>query len=88
MGYGSNANMLPVVFNGVIAEANALDTVQIIAQGDGVELMNPIMEDDEAHNIKKQDSVPILHSWDNKDTPKSIMNSILTTHGGMLADFF
>lgn len=88
MGYGSNANMLPVVFNGVIAEANALDTVQIIAQGDGVELMNPIMEDDEAHNIKKQDSVPILHSWDNKDTPKSIMNSILTTHGGMLADYF
>lgn len=88
MGYGSNANMLPVVFNGVIAEANALDAVQIIAQGDGIELMNSIMEDDEAHNIKKQDSVPILHSWDNKDTPKSIMNSILTTHGGMLADYF
>ena len=86
MGYGSNANMLPVVFNGVIAEASALDTVQIVAQGDGIELMNPIMEDDEAHEINNKDDF-FPGSWDNKDTPKNIMNSILTTHGGFLADF-
>lgn len=86
MGYGSNANMLPAVFNGVIAEANALDTVQIIAQGDGVELMNPIMEDDEAHEIENKDDF-FPGSWDNKDTPKNIMNAILTTHGGFLADY-
>ena len=86
MGYGSNANMLPPVFNGVIAELDVQDTVNIIAQGDGIELMNPIMDDDDAYEIKEKDT---FTGWSlaNKGTPKSIMNSILTTHGGFLADW-
>ena len=40
MGYSSNASTLPVVFNGKIAEVSTGEAVEIIAQGDGVELMN------------------------------------------------
>ena len=87
MGYGSNANMLPPVFNGVIAEVDVNDTVNIIAQGDGIELMNPMLDDDEAHEIRNKDDF-ISATMNNKDTPKNIMNSILTTHGGYLADKF
>lgn len=86
MGYGSNANMLPPVFNGVIAELDVQDAISIVAQGDGVELMNPILDDDDAYEIKEKDT---FTGWSiaNKGTPKSIMNSILTTHGGFLADW-
>ena len=87
MGYGANAANLPVVFNGVIAEVSALDTVEIIAQGDGIELMNPIMEDEEAHDYTdKDDWLP--GNVENRETPKEIMNAILTTHGGPLAKTF
>lgn len=86
MGYGSNASMLPVVFNGVIAEVSALDTVEIVAQGDGIELTNPIYDDEEAHQIIHKDDV--LQGWfTNGGTPRQIMNGILTTHGGILSDF-
>lgn len=87
IGYGSNANMLPSVFNGVIAEVDVNDTVNIIAQGDGIELMNPMLDDDEAHEIRTKDDF-IPGAMNNKDTPKNIMNNILTTHGGYLADTF
>lgn len=45
MGYGSSAVDLPVVFNGTITELNAEETVDIVAQGDGVELGNVISGD-------------------------------------------
>lgn len=87
IGYGSNADMLPVVFNGVIAEVDVQDAVNIVAQGDGIELMNPILDDREAHTVKAQDDFS-LGTITNGDTPKNIMNSILTNHGGWLQDTF
>ena len=45
--------MLPVVFNGVIAEVDVQDAVNIVAQGDGIELMNPILDDREAHTVEQ-----------------------------------
>lgn len=42
MGYGSDASRLPAAFNGRIAELNVGETVEIIAQGDGIELVNPL----------------------------------------------
>ncbi len=42
MGYGSDAGTLPVVFNGKIAEIDVSEVVQVIAQGDGIELSNPL----------------------------------------------
>jgi hypothetical protein len=83
MGYGSNAAMLPVVFNGNIAEVTATDTVEFQAQGDGVELMNPIVDDTEGHQIINQDS--LVKGWfTNGGTPKDIMNAILTSCGGII----
>lgn len=42
MGYGSDGSKLPIVFNGKIAEVNCGETVEVVAQGDGHELMNPL----------------------------------------------
>lgn len=82
-GYGSNAVMLPIIFNGSIAEINSEATVNIVAQGDGVELANPIMEEVEAHNIDQH------ANWlTNGENPKDIINMMLTTNGGWLARSF
>ena len=42
MGYGSDGSKLPIVFNGKVAEVNCGETVDIVAQGDGHELNNPL----------------------------------------------
>lgn len=42
LGYTADGSKLPIVFNGKIAEVNVGSTVEIIAQGDGHELMNPL----------------------------------------------
>ena len=81
MGYGSNAAMLPVVFNGVAAEVNCESTVNIIAQGDGIELMNPIVDDEEAHRVQT-DRTWMNNLLQNGETPKNIMIGILTSDGG------
>lgn len=84
MGYGSNAVMLPVVFNGSIAEVTSQETVEIVAQGDGIELMNPIMEDsDDAADTVHEDEFVCMPS--NGETPKNIVNAYLTNIGGKTA---
>ena len=42
MGYGADGSKLPIVFNGKIAEVDIEEVAQIVAQGDGNELMNPL----------------------------------------------
>ena len=42
MGYSADGSKLPIVFNGKIAEVNVEEVAEIIAQGDGHELMNPL----------------------------------------------
>lgn len=42
LGYGSTACDMPVVFNGTITDVQLGDTVRIVCQGDGAELVNPI----------------------------------------------
>ena len=42
MGYGSDASRLPIAFNGKIAEIDVGEVVQVIAQGDGIEMSNPL----------------------------------------------
>ena len=52
MGYGSDARELAGVFNGVIAEVQPNGSaVKIVAQGNGIELMNQILYDNEADEI-------------------------------------
>lgn len=87
LGYGSNAAMLPVVFNGVIAEVSAEETVNIVAQGDGIELMNPIMLDGvfekDAKNLDKKDDI-LPGGWKNSKTPLQIATALFNTHGGLI----
>lgn len=40
MGYGSAASDLPVIGNFTVAEINAEDVIELVAQGDGIELTN------------------------------------------------
>lgn len=87
MGYGSNASMVPVVFNGSIAEINTGEVVEIVAQGDGIELVNPIMEDMKAHDIENNDDFFNGSTIENGATPKEIMTALLTTNGGWWATF-
>ena len=88
MGYSSNASTLPVVFNGKIAEVSTGEAVEIIAQGDGVELMNPILDNTEAHEMQNRDNNPISrfvkNLFDSGATPKVILDSLLTTKGGWI----
>ena len=86
LGYGSNANRLGTAFNGIVAEVGCGEMVEIIAQGDGIELSQPILENDEAAEVQNKDKAI---SWlsnltMNGATPKTILNSILTTKGGWL----
>lgn len=52
MGYGSNPAMMPICFNGTIAEMDVGDIVTIIAQSDGVELVNSVISTDENEKNK------------------------------------
>lgn len=84
MGYGSNAVMLPVVFNGAIAEVSSQESVEIVAQGDGIELLNPIMDDDsDVTDAVHEDEFSCMPS--NGETPKNIVNAYLTNIGGKVA---
>lgn len=42
MGYSADAARMPVAFNGRITEVNAGEVVNMVAQGDGIETMNPL----------------------------------------------
>jgi len=45
MGYSSDPNLLDIVFNGMVAEVSTGDTMNIVAQGYGVELLTPTSKD-------------------------------------------
>ena len=83
MGYGNNAAMLPIMFNGIITEVSVEDTVRIIAQGDGVELLNPINIDKEAHNLPNEDDLA-GYSASNGASPLQIAVALFNTHGGIV----
>jgi hypothetical protein len=84
-GYGSDARELGCVFNGVIAEVQpGAKVVEIVAQGNGIELMNPILDDRDADEIQFQDlpGDALNNTSGGGATPKTILNSFLTTRGG------
>ncbi|MCR8854896.1 hypothetical protein [Lysinibacillus fusiformis] len=83
MGYGANAATLPVVFNGKITEVNAGDVMEIVCQGDGIELAQPILEDLDADEVENADKLfsGVLDLFNNASTPKEILTSLLTIKG-------
>ena len=93
IGYGSDASKLPIVFNGKIAEVQNGDVMDIVAQGDGHELTNPlnVFGELEATALKEAQGLITLA----KDLrgafsrgglhPRDLMAEILTAkHGGLL----
>jgi hypothetical protein len=86
MGYGSNAASLPIVFNGTVAEVSTGEVVEIIAQGDGVELTNPILSNMDAEDIQHNDDFILSKKWKEwitkGATPRTILGSLLTDNGG------
>jgi len=88
MGYSSDASELPIVFNGMITEVGTGEAIELICQGYGVELTNPILSTTDAEDIQHSDQFIIarmLSNWITKGaTPRTILGSILTSKGGWL----
>jgi hypothetical protein len=76
MGYGSSVVDLPVVFNGTITEMNTEEVVQIVAQGDGLELTNVISGDPSDTNAN------ILVCTE----PRDLICKLMTSKGNWLKD--
>lgn len=88
MGYGANAATLPVAFNGRITEINAGDIMELVAQGDGVELMQPIVEELDAEEMQNEDKFfsGLNNIITNADTPKAIIDGVLNTTSSWLRE--
>ena len=82
MGYGANAADLPCAFNGVISEIKPGELVEVIAQGDGVELCNPIYMEDDADIIQNNDSAATMDKCVCGLPPKDILQGFLVAKGG------
>ncbi len=91
MGYSSNAASLPIVFNGVIAEVSAGEAVEIIAQGDGIQLSNPMnisSRMDELGNADENPFAKVLGNFASTgDSPKRIIDTILNFEGGFIRKY-
>ena len=77
LGYGSSATDLPVVFNGTITELNADEMVEIVCQGDGIELGNVISGDPGDANKSFLKGVT---------EPRDLICEIMTSKGNWMKD--
>ena len=93
MGYTADGSKLPIVFNGKIAEVGVEDVVEIIAQGDGHELMNPLNAFGalEATALQEaQQKISIFKDFRGNlarggESPRDLLTLILSAkHGGII----
>lgn len=89
LGYGNDASLLPCSFNGTIAEIKEGPVIEFTAQGDGIELCNPILDvgaDDTIDDLMyREDLTGALFRSTNGQTPRNIMYTLMTQTGGWLA---
>ena len=91
MGYSADGSKLPIVFNGKVAEVDVADVAQIVAQGDGHELMNPLNAFGEME-VTSLDPAQSAVTWfkdirgslaGGGETPRDLLAKLLTAkHGG------
>lgn len=88
VGYEGDASKLPVIFNGCIAEVNPVgDMINIICQGDGIELSNPNMfnpsDADDVADLKYTDSMlgGLYGLFNQRTTARDILVNPLITSG-------
>lgn len=93
MGYEADASRLPILFNGCVAEVQTQgDMIDIICQGDGVELANPNMfspaDFDDIADLKYTDSMfgGIYNKFDQDCTPRELLTLPLTSSGSWIRD--
>lgn len=93
MGYTADGSKLPVVFNGKIAEVGVEDVVEIIAQGDGHELMNPLTAFGALEATALQEAQKKITAFKDfrgslargGESPRNLLALILSAkHGGIL----
>lgn len=77
MGYGSDASYLPVMFNGSIAEMTTDEVIEIVAQGDALELQNVISGDPEDDNSGFMNRV---------QEPRRTIGELMTSKGNWLRE--
>lgn len=94
MGYSADAARMPALFNGRIAEVNVGEVVELVGQGDGIELVNPLnaLGNIEANQIDTAQDIVfpsvftnLRGSWFKGGlSPKNLLAAILTAeHGGL-----
>lgn len=76
MGYGSDTRLLPTVFNGTITEMNTDEVIQIVCQGDGLELSNMISGSPDDDNKGMWSTIE----------PSNYMGKLLTSKGAWMKD--
>lgn len=90
MGYSGDGSKLPIVFNGKIAEVEVGDVAQIVAQGDGHELMNPLNAFGEME-VNALDPAQSVCTWfkdirgslaKGGETPRDLLAKLLTAKYG------
>lgn len=91
-GYGSDARELACSFNGVIAEVHpGNQMIQVIAQGNGLELTNPIVDTDDMDGdeilFKDRDGEGINSTSGGGETPRNILKGFLTTRGSSVSKY-
>lgn len=88
MGYSGNAAELPVLFNGVVAEANTGELIEIVAQSDGHEIINQqafagTTASDAADLENESSGLKWIYNFFTEGaTPKELIRNILTTKSG------
>lgn len=97
LGYTADGSKLPIVFNGKIAEVGVDSVVQIVAQGDGHELMNPLnafgaLEATALEHAQKK--ITAFKDFRGAlakggETPRDLLTRILSAkHGGIVKNAF
>jgi hypothetical protein len=76
MGYGSDAGAMPIVFNGTITEMDTQEVVEIVCQGDGVELGNVVSGDPDDDN----------NGFFQVTEPRDLICQLLTSKGNWFAN--
>lgn len=90
MGYGNDASLLGTTFNGTIAEIKEGPVMELIAQGDGIELCNQLLDvdrDDLIDDVMYRENFLGNTLFENTggQTPKTILDTLLTQRGSWLA---
>ncbi|MEW6770004.1 MAG: thermonuclease family protein [Bacillota bacterium] len=82
IGYGADVNDLPILFNGVVTELSAGEVMEVVAQGDGIELTNNLPWG--PHEGPSVLGIPGGKAFGIAREPRELLYTLLTYRGGWL----